>query len=305
MKDLGIKIEKTLKYYWCRFMAIVRSVYWCAAKPVLKQPIFIVGCSRAGTTLVYKTFSESAELGTLQKETHDFWMALQPLDKRHWDTHALDATDANENDRLAVSRYFFTETGHLHVVDKNNQNGLCIPYLHKLFPDAVFIYVKRSPGDNINSLIEGWGKGIQFSTWSDDIPENVNVENGKFRRWNFFLSEGWRNYLNSSIEDVCAFQYRSMNSAIMKARQNIPASQWFEIKYEDILSDPVKSFQQAFGHAGLKFTPAIKAHCETVLSNPYNAFSEIKKDKWKEGRNMQRIERVIKQVEDIASEMGY
>ncbi|MDH5436733.1 MAG: sulfotransferase, partial [Gammaproteobacteria bacterium] len=187
----------------------------------------------------------------------------------------------------------------------NNQNGLCIPYLLKLFPDACFVFVKRSPGDNINSLIEGWGKADEFATWSDEVPVDVNVENGKYKRWCFFLSNGWRNYVNSSVEEVCAFQYKSMNEEILKAKELVPTEQWFEIKYEDILINPVEGFRQAFDYFKLAFSTHLQAHCETVLSNPYNAFSEIKKDKWKEGRNRERIERVIPIVRDIAGRMGY
>ena len=107
-------------------------------RPALERPIFVVGCSRAGTTLVYKTFSESRELGTLQRETHDFWAMLHPLAERDWRTHALTALDASERDRNIVSRYFFVNTGRRRIVDKNNQNGLCVPYLFRAFSGCTF-----------------------------------------------------------------------------------------------------------------------------------------------------------------------
>src|SRR5205823_4469208 len=154
------------------------------------------------------------ELGTLQRETHDFWASLHPLADRDWRTHALTAKDALPRDRDIVSRYFFANTGRRRIVDKNNQNGLCVPYLFALFPDAHFVYVKRSHGDNIHSLNEGWGKAKEFATWSQDLPASVAIEDGRYRRWCFFLAEGWRDYTQASIEDVCAFQYRAINRAI-------------------------------------------------------------------------------------------
>ena len=305
MSDIGIKISKTLGYYWQRILHMLRGLYWSMAQPVLSRPVIIIGCSRAGTTVVYKTFSESEQLGTLQKATHDFWSDLHPLQERDWNTHALSESDASEKDLNIVSRYFFINTGQRRIVDKNNQNGLCIPYLLKLFPDACFVFVKRSPGDNINSLIEGWGKADEFATWSDEVPVEVNVESGKFKRWCFFLSNGWQDYVNSTVEEVYTCQYKSMNKEILKAKEIVPAEQWFEIKYEDILINPVECFKQAFVYFKLTFSEHLQSHCETVLSNPYNAFSEIKKDKWKEGRNRERIERVIPIVNDVANRMGY
>ena len=46
-------------------------------------------------------------------------------------------------------------------------------------------------------------------------------------------------YLDARIEDVCAFQYNAMNQAILDARKAIPAAQWSEIFYEDLVRDPV------------------------------------------------------------------
>ena len=271
----------------------------------VKRPVFVIGCSRAGTTLVYKTFSESQNLGTLQRETHDFWMDMHTLVNKRWDTHALGAQDATQNDRDAVARYFYAHTGKTRFIDKNNQNGLCVSYLYSLFPDAHFVYVKRSPGDNINSLIEGWNKPEEFATWSNLLPEKVTVENGRYTQWCFFLANGWRNYINASIEEVCAFQYNTINQAILDAQCVIPAAQWSEVFYEDIVRHPTESFRKLFEASGLPFDAQLQVHCENVLDTPYNAFSEIRLDKWKDGRNREKIERVLAKVEATACAMGY
>jgi len=305
MADFWLKVDKTLRYHGRQVLRQCRATVWRINRPIAEQPVFIVGCSRAGTTLVYKTFSESDELGTLQRETHDFWSELHPLSKRNWDSHVLTEKDVVNSDKSIISEYFYRFTGTMQFVDKNNQNGLCISYLHALFPKAKFVYVKRSPGDNINSLIEGWGKADEFATWSNELPDDVSVENGKYKQWCFFLMPGWRKYLNASVEDVCAAQYVAINEAILDAKKAIPEDQWTEISYEDLLKDPVNGFKDAFDELNLSFTPALKAHCENVLATPYNAFSEIRLDKWKDGRNKDRLDRVLPQVADVAKRMGY
>jgi hypothetical protein len=299
------KVEKTLSHHGRQALRAARGVRWGSWPVAAFRPVFIIGCSRAGTTLVYKTFSESRELGSLQRETHDFWVDLHPLSKKNWDTHALGTADASDADCNAVTRYFYAHTGKSRFVDKNNQNGLCVSYLHALFPDAHFVYVKRSPGDNINSLIEGWSKPVEFATWSDTLPETIAIDGGQYTRWCFFLAEGWRDYLRAPIEDVCAFQYEAINRAILDARNTVPPAQWTDIVYEDLVRDPVGGFRRAFEDCGLKYTPAVEQHCAQVLSKPYNAFSEIRLDKWKDGRNRERIERVMGRVAAVAEEMGY
>lgn len=305
MREFLQKVNKTLAWHARRLQRGIRSVRWALAPRPADRPVIVVGCSRAGTTLVYKTLSESRELGSLQRETHDYWTTLHPLADKHWNTHALGVEDASTGDRKAVSRYFYAWTGRHRWVDKNNQNGLAVPYLHALFPDAVFVFVKRSPGDNLNSLIEGWRKPDEFATWSNALPASVAVENGTLTQWCFFLAEGWRDYVNAPVEDVAAFQYTAINGAILDARARIPAGQWIEVFYEDFLRDPVTTFRRIFEGCGLRFDERLQAHCADVLDIPYNAFSEIRLDKWKDGRNREKIERVLPQVSEVATRMGY
>lgn len=305
MSEFPEKVSKTLRHHGRRAVRALRGTWWNIRPVKATRPVFVLGCSRAGTTLVYKTLSESREIGTLQRETHDFWADLHPLQEKNWETHALAATDASEHDRDYVTRYFYAWTGCSRFVDKNNQNGLCVPYLHALFPDACFIYVKRSPGDNINSLIEGWGRPDEFASWSGNLPARVAVENGRYNRWCFFLAEGWQEFIHSSIQEVCAFQYTAINEAIMKARGVVPEGQWTEVFYEDLVRDPVGSFRDTFRRCDLDFNEQIRRHTQDILQKPYNAFSEIRLDKWKDSLNREKIEHVLPGVHETAAAMGY
>jgi hypothetical protein len=299
------KVDKTLRYHGRQTAIALRGTWWDLHPVKAKRPVFILGCSRAGTTLVYKTLSESRELGTLQRETHDFWAELHPLQEKNWETHALNATDGSEHDRDYITRYFYAWTGNTRFVDKNNQNGLCVAYLYSLFPDACFVYVKRSPGDNLNSLMEGWGRPDEFATWSKGLPAKVAVDGGQYTRWCFFLAEGWREFVTASIEEVCAFQYNAINRAILDGRDLVPKKQWTEVFYEDIVRDPLGSFRDTFHYCGLGFDARLKRHTQDVLHIPYNAFSEIRVDKWKGSRNHERIERILPEVQETALAMGY
>jgi hypothetical protein len=305
MADFLTKVDKTLRYHGKAVARQVRGALWTITRTPADRPVIVLGCSRAGTTVVYKTLSESPHLGTLQRETHDFWVDLHPITEKNWDTHALYASDASNRDRDYVSRYFYSWTGRSRWVDKNNQNGLCVPYLQTLFPDAVFVYVKRNPGDNLNSLIEGWGKPDKYATWTEQFPERVAIDNGRYTQWCFFLADGWRDYLNASIEEVAAFQYRAINRAILDARSAVPPNQWVDVFYEDLVRDPVAGYKAIYAGCDLAFTPDVKAHCQEVLSKPYDVIGEIKLDKWKDGRNRERVERVLERVAPEAREMGY
>ena len=95
MTDLLVKIGKTLRYHAMTMQRYGRGAWWDMVRPPADRPIIELGCSRAGTTVVYKTLSQSPQLGTLQRETHDF-----------------DAADASAVDCDFATRYFHAWTDH-------------------------------------------------------------------------------------------------------------------------------------------------------------------------------------------------
>ncbi len=46
-----------------------------------------------------------------------------------------------------------------------------------------------------------------------------------------------------------------MNEAILEAKSLVPERQWIDIRYEDLLADPVNSFRSAFEKCSITFTP--------------------------------------------------
>jgi hypothetical protein len=133
----------------------------------------------------------------------------------------------------------------------------------------------------------------------------VAVDVGRYRQWCFFLSPGWRDYVKAAIEDVVAFQYDAINRAILDARDAIPSGQWVELFYEDLLRDSVGTFRRVFEGCGLTYDARLEERCSRVLDTPFNTFSAIRLDKWRDGSNRERIERAMPKVAKIAARMGY
>lgn len=302
---LGEKIAKTLRYQGRALLRDTRRLRAALRPPSLERPVFVVGCSRGGTTLAYKILSQARELGSMHRETHEFWNSLHPISERGWQSHRIPESMASAADRKRADLRFYVHTGRRRIVDKNNQAGFSIPYLRALYPDAQFVYVKRNPGDNLNSLIQGWSRPDEFGAWSLDLPEEVKIEGGRYRRWCFFLPEGWRDYTKASIQEVCAFQYEAINTDILEAGSVVPESNWQELFYEDLLTDPIAALSRLFGALGLAFDDEVRQRCMEAIAVPYNAFSEIRVAKWQNGSNRARIGSVLGRLESVAGRMGY
>ncbi len=300
------KIQKTAAYYGSLCIRVAREMRWpLVNRDGLSRPVIVVGCSRSGTTVTYKTLSLAEELATLNRESHEFWSRLHPPEENGWDGHDLAAKNVSEADRNAALRYYYTYCGPHRFVDKANQNGFRIPYLDALFKEAIFVFVKRSPGDNVSSLITGWGRPEEYGDWSAGLPSKLAIDDGRYTRWCFFLFSGWREYVNASIEEVCAAQWCEYNRAVLQAKPRVSAGRWVDLVYEELLDDPVACFRSLFEQLGLRFTTRMHAHCEGLVSRPYNAFSTPARDKWRTGPHREQVARILPRVVETARELGY
>jgi len=104
---------------------------------------------------------------------------------------------------------------------------------------------------------------------------------------------------------VCAFQYTAIHRALLGARASIPPAQWHEVFYEDIVRDPIHANRRVFEFCDLPFTADLRMHCELLLDKPYDAFSEIRLNKWRDQKHRERIERVLPSLAGLTREMGY
>jgi hypothetical protein len=285
----------------------LRGRYWDLRRPEIPDPVFIVGCSRSGTTVTYETVAAAPQLLSLGYEIPTFWNSLSGPLNNGWESEAADASDASPEHREAALRYFFQHLGQGRVLDKTCINVMRIPYLHALFPEATFIYIHRDGRDNISSMMDGWRHGGHFglTKFLGPFPEPVAINNGEFDEWSFFLPPGWRDYNRASLEEACAFQWVSANRLALEAKKDIPTEQWIQLRYEDIFDDPVSMFRPVFERLEISFDNSLKTRCANLNRRPTSIVQGMpKKQKWK-SRNPKSIERILPIIEPTMQELGY
>lgn len=286
----------------------LRGKWWDVTRPVMPDPVFVVGCSRSGTTITYETLAASGRFLFFGWEIPQFWNGLHGPLTNGWQSEAAGATNARPEHRQAALRYFYQRLGAGWVMDKTCINVMRIPYLHRLFPAAKFVFIQRDGRDNISSMMDGWRVGrsdgrFELSQFFGPFPEPVAINGGEFKEWSFFLAPGWRDYSRASLEEVCAFQWISANRLALEAKKAIPPAQWVHMRYEDIFERPVEMFRAAFAQLDVAFTPDIEARCADL--KPTSVVSGApKKQKWKE-HNPEAVERILPTIAPLMRELGY
>jgi len=286
----------------------LRGAWWDLARPEMPDPVFVVGCSRSGTTVTYETLAAAPQLLSFGWEIPQFWNSLHGPLNNGWDSEAATKDDARPEHRDAALRFFYQRLGHGPVLDKTCINVMRIPYLYRLFPNARFIFIQRDGRDNISSMMDGWRHGrsdgsFHLTQFFGPFPETVAINDGEFDEWHFFLPPGWRDYNRASLEEVCAFQWLSANRLALEAKKDIPEAQWIHLRYEDLFERPVEMFGNVFDRLEIPFSEELKARCANL--RPTSIVKGMpRRQKWKE-HNPEAIERILPLIRPMLKEMGY
>lgn len=115
--------------------------------------------------------------------------------------------------------------------------------LHAVFPEARFIHIVRDGRAVANSLLQmdwwtGWG-GPQSWSWGPLPAEYEAAWEGTGRSFTALAGLNWQVLID----------------AFDAARPLVPASQWLELRFEDVLADPEGSFAQMLAFAQVPPSP--------------------------------------------------
>lgn len=269
-----------------------------------KQPIFLIGCPRSGTSVLLQILLRSPELRSVHNEGHILWEPYHHPKDGGWDSDALGVEDVSARERayiyLAV-RLFVRDR---RFADKTPENCLRIPYLQALFPGASFVFLHRRAADNVSSLMEGWRARPRFVTYR--LPEQLKgLGTLCGNRWSYVLIPGWRDLRHAQLEEICARQYIACNEAALQARDGVDPSRWHDVSYEELVGSPVATTKRIFDGLGLAFTREVEEFAAALHRNPGpTALSRPRPGKWRD-QNRAEIERIVPLVEPTEKRLGW
>ncbi len=275
---------------------------WLAA-PSYSRPILIVGMPRSGTQMLFHVLREHEMLGSLPTEGHNIWRRFHHPRRTGWDSDHVGAGQVRSGERRYVNAHFFAYAGRKRLMDKTAHNLVRVRYLLELFPDAVFVVMKRNPCDALNSYINMWKQpGGRFRSYY--VPIDLDIPDYPERRmWCSTLIRGWRRFAQAPVSEIAFEQWRQYLDGIEEGRRAVPAQQWVEFFLEDLLEDPAHTSRWLFERLGLDPTLAVKAKLRELLSNPINSISPPGDEKWRV-QNPAELRKLLPRIAELSATLG-
>ena len=267
----------------------------------LERPILIIGAPRSGTSLLFSILRQSPELAHWPGESHEVWEADYHPALRGWESNALDASDVRRDAAARIRRSLFLVAGRKRLIDKAPRNTLRVPFIEVVLPDATYIFLRRDGRDNVNSLINAW-RTPRYRTYR--VPEPLKIPGVDPEWWKFVLYPGWRADANGPLEVVCARQWAVSNEYALRAKDDVPPERWIDIRYEELIDDPVTQIGGVMGRLGLPYDAAVRRRAEAAGTTPINVVTPPERGKWKR-ENPKEIEAVLPLIAPVMEQLGY
>ncbi|MBA2313227.1 MAG: sulfotransferase [Actinobacteria bacterium] len=270
------------------------------AGTVPERPIFILGCPRSGTTLLFRLLRRHELLGAPLGEGHILWNTYQHPRLRGWTSDRLTADDIHPDEPGRIYAGITKIAGRARFMDKTPRSSLRVPYLNELFPDAVFVLLKRNGPDTVSSLIEGWTlrHGMSYR-----LPEPLDLAEYKGRFWCYLLPPGWRDWSHSSIPEVAALQYVSSYETALADLAHIPKERILELRFEDLLARPEMEIARILEGLGLPPSKAVTAMASNLGAHPVQTTSPPRPDKWRDRED--QIRPIMPLIAPTMAKLGY
>ncbi|MBM3693818.1 MAG: TIGR03032 family protein [Actinobacteria bacterium] len=264
----------------------------------IERPIFIVASPRSGSTLLFETLARSPDLFTIGSESHTLIEGIPGLapEDHDWESNRLTAADARAETGSALRSAFIARLrnrngrpalGPVRMLEKTPKNGLRIPFLLRVFPDAQFIYLYRDPRETVSSMLDAWRSG-GFVTYPD-LPGWTGLP------WSLLLVPGWRDLIGKPLAEVVTTQWATATNLLLDDLEDLPPDRWCVISYDQLLGDPHSEMERLAAFAKVGWDTRLEGelpHSRTTLDSPHP-------DKWM--RNADEMEPVWDRVVQAAA----
>ena len=274
--------------------------------PVIERPIIILSAPRAGSTLLFETLAQAAGVYTIGGESHRLIESIDVLRPGGGSvtSNRLTAKDATAAIVAELRRRFASKLHdrdklppaagtRVRLLEKTPKNALRVPFLLRVYPDALFVFLQREPRANLSSMIQAW-RGRGWITYP-----RLPGWNGP---WSLLLPPGYERLQDRPLEEIVAFQWQAANETVLDDLKSVPRDRWTTVRYEDLIRDPKSEISRLLQFAGLEMDSRLAEYLSKPL--PLSRYTKTPPDADKWRKDAAEIERVLPALSAINARLG-
>jgi len=273
------------------------------------RPVIILAAPRSGSTLLFETLSEAPGAWTIGGESHQIIEGVQALNPNFGNVDSNRLTAEHANDKITQfmrsrfarflrdrdGREFFRhrDIEQLRFIEKTPKNSLRLPFLDKVFPDALYVFLFRDVRPNLSSMMEAW-RARRWVTYPK-LPAWQGPP------WSLLLPPGWQALSGRPLEEICAFQWEAANRIVLNDLEHLPRDRWTTVNYQDLLDEPLQTVSRLCEFCDLEMDAHLRGRLQQPLPLSRLTHTRPAADKWL--KNKIEIEAVLDSVADTESRL--
>lgn len=237
----------------------------------MDRPIFLIGAARSGTTVLAEVLSAHPDIA-FRNEPRYVW--------RHGNHAARNDARGPEEAVPEVVAYirgrfeeFLAGSGRTRFLEKTPSNCFRVGFIHRIFPDGLFLHLQRDGRDAAASALRRWcsepddqaimrrlrGFEIPVTALHHYLPDILyelvlrRLRPGRGYLWgprypgiHEDLAKGL------PVAEICARQWAESERIADAALSLIPDSQRYSCRYETLVSEPERVLEEIRTFAGLR-----------------------------------------------------
>lgn len=280
----------------------------------LRPPIFLIGNYRSGTTITQNLIGLHPDVVTWY-EPRTLWLYADP--GRHHDEFA--ESDATEK----VIRYirgrfleFQLRNGDRQIMENTPSNILRVPYVHEIFPEAIYLYITRNPFSCISSMELKWQrtktlKGLkrtlgvtpitQLHYYVGGFVKQIVVNKVFGRKYTPIYGPRYKG-IEQDLKDygklkIIARQWARGNRKAREDLAKLGNGRVLTCRYEDLMQNTETTLRRIYHHCGLVCS-------EDIVRAANDMVDPTRQEKWLR-LDREQLQAIIPEVEEEMAFYGY
>jgi hypothetical protein len=281
-----------LRSYNSSQRSISMDRFYRSIVPSLHRPIFLIGAPRSGTSFLGRCLASLAEL-SYHYEPIATKSAARLVYEGKW--HSRSAQFFYRQVYSWLMRIHLD--GDRRFAEKTPRNCFLIEFLHRTFPDASFIHIIRDGRDAALSYSKKpW---LQMASADSGERESSGYFHGPYARF-WVESDRIREFEMTSDIHRCIWAWRRHVEAALTASHSLPPQQYYEIRYEDLATQPRLEAERLLEYIEISEPTSCKSFHESISHASPNSIG-----KWRHELTKIELDQIMEEAGSLLRDLGY